>query len=137
MYLDVAETAAAEEGDEARNVAAGNAVLAGIAASDAICCVRLGRKPRGQDHREAVSMLQTVRPEGQRLAGDLSTVLAVKDASHYGETFVSAAKLRTTMRASMVAIAAEPRVHVAGVRRTRAGTPDGCCGSLPAGRAAV
>ena len=38
MYLDVAEIAAAEEGDEARNVAAGNAVLAGIGASDAICC---------------------------------------------------------------------------------------------------
>jgi hypothetical protein len=32
MYLDVAEIAEAEEGDEARNVAAGNAVLAGIAA---------------------------------------------------------------------------------------------------------
>ncbi|MHB8661983.1 MAG: hypothetical protein ACYDH6_04775 [Acidimicrobiales bacterium] len=42
-YLDVAETAAEERVDEARNVAAGNAVLAAIAAADAICCIRLGR----------------------------------------------------------------------------------------------
>ena len=37
MYRDVAELAADEPGDEARNVAAGNAVLAGHRASDAIC----------------------------------------------------------------------------------------------------
>lgn len=110
MYLDVAEIAAAEEGDEARNVAAGNAVLAAIAASDAICCVRLGKRPRGQDHREAVNMLQTVRPDGQRHAGDLSTVLAVKDASHYGETFVSAAKFRTTVRAALRLVEAAERI---------------------------
>ncbi|GAA5121872.1 hypothetical protein [Haloechinothrix salitolerans] len=34
--------------DEARNVAAGNAVLAGIAASDAICCIRLGSVTAGK-----------------------------------------------------------------------------------------
>lgn len=110
MYLDVAEIAAAGEGDEARNVAAGNAVLAGIAASDAICCIRLGRRPRGQDHRDAVSMLQTVRPEGERLAGDLSTVLGVKDASHYGETFLTAAKSRTTMRAASRLVSAAEKI---------------------------
>jgi hypothetical protein len=49
MYLDLAQVAAAEFGDEARNVAAGNAALAGIAASDAICCVRLNKRHRGQD----------------------------------------------------------------------------------------
>jgi len=100
MYLDVAELAGAEPGDEARNVAAGNAVLAGIAASDAICCVRLGKRHRGQDHHGAVAVLRAVRPDGPKLAADLAAVLAVKDPSHYGEKFVGDAKLKATMRAA-------------------------------------
>ena len=40
-YLEVASTVLAEQArDEFLNVAAGLAVLAGIAASDAICCLR-------------------------------------------------------------------------------------------------
>jgi hypothetical protein len=45
-YLDLAEQAAAGDSDEARNVAAGNAVLAAIAASEALTCLRLGRHSR-------------------------------------------------------------------------------------------
>lgn len=100
MYLEVAELAAEEVGDHARNVAAGNAVLAGIAAADAVCCLRLGARHRGQDHRAAVDLLRTIRPDGAKLASDLATVLAVKDLSHYGETFVSAIKLTSTLRAA-------------------------------------
>jgi hypothetical protein len=48
-YLDVAEGAAAQGGEEARNVAAGNAVLAAIAAADASAAcgwaARAGAKP--------------------------------------------------------------------------------------------
>lgn len=68
MYLDLTQVAAAESGDEARNVAAGNAVLAGIAASDAICCVRLNKRHRGQDHQGAVALLGLIRPHGPMLA---------------------------------------------------------------------
>lgn len=99
-YLDVAELAATGSGEETRNVAAGNAVLAGIAASDAICCVRLGRRPRGQSHSEAVNVLQDVSPNGQQYARDLATLLGTKDASHYGETFITPSKLKATMRAA-------------------------------------
>lgn len=99
-YLDVAELAAHEPADGTRNVAAGNAVLAGIAASDAICCVRLGKRHRGQDHHGALALLRTVRPNGSSLAADLSAVLTLKDPSHYGETFIGDAKLKTTMRAA-------------------------------------
>jgi hypothetical protein len=42
------------------SVAAALAVLAGIAASDAACCARLGRRPRGQDHATATTLLRTV-----------------------------------------------------------------------------
>ena len=40
-YLTVADLAAEDDADTAHNVAVGNAVLAGIAASDALCCLRL------------------------------------------------------------------------------------------------
>ena len=99
-YLDLADQAAAQEGDEARTVAAGNAVLAAIAASDALTCLRLGRHSRGQAHQEATTLLLTIRPDGSKLAKDLSTALGVKDAAHYGSVFISAATLKSTLRAA-------------------------------------
>ena len=50
-YLETAELVANEHRQGFSNVTAGLAILAGIAASDAICCVRLGRYHRGEDHR--------------------------------------------------------------------------------------
>jgi hypothetical protein len=99
-YLDLAEQAAGQDSDEARNVAAGNAVLAAIAASDALTCLRLGRHSRGQGHPEAGALLRTIRPDGARHAKDLATALTVKDAAHYGSVFISAPTLRTTLRAA-------------------------------------
>lgn len=114
-YLDVADQAALAESDEGRNVAAGNAVLAAIAAADALCCLRLGRHARGQAHQEATALLKTSRPDGAALAKDLTTVLGVKDAAHYGTVFVSATVLRSTMRATTrIVEAAEAAVQSAG-----------------------
>jgi hypothetical protein len=70
-YLEMAELAQTEDLAEAKNVAAGNAVLAGIAASDAICCTRLRRRHRGQDHAGAVTLLRTIHPDGRKLADAL------------------------------------------------------------------
>jgi hypothetical protein len=107
-YLDVADQAALAETDEGRNVAAGNAVLAAIAAADALCCLRLARRARGQAHLEATALLRTIRPDGPRFAKDLATVLAIKDAAHYGTVFVSPTSLRTTLRAATrLVVAAE------------------------------
>ncbi len=100
MYLEVAVLAAQEHIEEARNVAAGNAVLAAIAASDAICCLRLGRRHRGQNHQGALGLLSRVQPEGPTLSKALATVLAIKDPAHYGESFVSDAKLKATLRSA-------------------------------------
>jgi hypothetical protein len=99
-YLDLAEQAATGDSDETRNAAAGNAVLAAIAAADALTCLRLGRHSRAQGHQEATALLRTIRPEGARLAKDLATALTVKDAAHYGSVFVSATTLKTTLRAA-------------------------------------
>lgn len=76
------------------SVAAALAVLAGIAASDAACCARLRRRPRSQDHTEAVRLLRTVEPHGESMAKDLARLLASKDESHYGVSLVDRAKAR-------------------------------------------
>jgi hypothetical protein len=96
-YLDLAEQVVAQESDEARNVAAGNAVLAATA-SDALTCLRLGRHSRGQDHKEATALLKSIRPAGTTLAKDLSTALGVKDAAHYGSVLIAATVLKSTLR---------------------------------------
>ena len=46
-YLEVAQLVAIEDSFEAHNVAAGLAVLAGIAAADAACCKALNESSRG------------------------------------------------------------------------------------------
>jgi hypothetical protein len=107
-YLNLAEIASATHEPAARNAAAGNAVLAAIAASDALCCRRFGRRSREQDHSMAAALLAKITPGGTKLARDLTTVLSVKDTAHYGTTFLTEAKLKTALRsASRLVEAAE------------------------------
>ena len=63
-FLEVAELYVGDEDPEGRRVAVSNAVFAGIAASDAMCCARLGRHAVGDDHRAAVDLVATIGPEG-------------------------------------------------------------------------
>ena len=65
-------------------------MLAGIAASDAACCARLGVRARGQAHAEAVDLVGGVEPHGADMAKDLQRLLNRKDDSQYGVAFVSA-----------------------------------------------
>jgi len=73
-------------------VAAALAVLAGIAASDAACCARLGRRARGQDHREVRRLLTTVHPGGAEMMKQLHVLLAAKDDAHYGASLITRTK---------------------------------------------
>jgi hypothetical protein len=76
-FLLAAELVVDDDSDDATpSVAASLAVLAGIAASDAACCARLG----------------TVEPHGADMAKDLQRLLNRKDDSQYGLTFVSSAE---------------------------------------------
>src|SRR5438132_11832111 len=60
-FLEVAELVASETGiEESKSCAAALAVLAGIAAVDAACCAILGRRPRGQDHRQAADLVEQI-----------------------------------------------------------------------------
>jgi hypothetical protein len=103
------ETHKPEEYDY-NHVAAALAVLAAIAASDALCCALLGERSRGQDHRDAADLLAQVRfGEGNAdaqskraddLAAALASALDVKDESHYGTKLLGADQLRRVMRAA-------------------------------------
>jgi hypothetical protein len=98
-FVLVAELALTDETDTATpGVAAALAVLAGVAASDSACCARFGRRPRGQDHAEAIELLKGVAPHGPKMAKALRDLLAAKDESHYGLTLVSRTKARVMLR---------------------------------------
>lgn len=99
-YYQLAELVADEDRQFAHNAAAGNAVLAAVAASDAICCLRLGRYHTGEDHRSAAKLLERVRPDGNELARDLSKVLGIKDQVHYSGDPLPESRMRSVLRSS-------------------------------------
>jgi hypothetical protein len=93
-YISVAELVLGDQSAAMPNVAAALAVLAGIAASDAACCARLKLRSRGQNHSDAVPILESVDPGGKQMAADLKRLLDVKDDAHYGLTFISAGEAK-------------------------------------------
>lgn len=101
-YLEIADLVLDEHDQmEFLNVAAGLAVLAGIAASDAICSRRLGLIHRGDDHRAAAELLRQATPDGDKLAATFLRLIDVKDAAHYGVVVVAAGRARDTVRWAM------------------------------------
>jgi hypothetical protein len=90
-YLDVADTVLVESASRYEaQVAAALAVLAAIAAADAICGLKLHQYSRGQDHAQAVKLLEAVDLEDTSLPGKLCRILASKDSVHYSPHLVSA-----------------------------------------------
>lgn len=96
QYQELSHLKAEEKAGAARNAAVGNAVLAGIAASDAICCYRLGERSSSSSHSDAVALLAKV---DQNLAKHLSILIGDKTTSHYGDTFIGAESLKSCLRA--------------------------------------
>lgn len=85
-YLEVAELVAAEDG-AAINVCVGLAVLAGIAAGDAICLAATGERYSGADHPAAAELLGRVNAKD---GSHLFKLVALKPASHYGHALLAA-----------------------------------------------
>ena len=90
-------TAGEEAIPASRSVAAALAVLSGIAAADAACCAALGRRSRGEDHREAAALLQQI-VEGERAAKALVDLLNLKDTAQYGLIPITSRELTTVLR---------------------------------------
>lgn len=98
-YLEVAELVLEEpDRSEMRGVSAALAVLAGIAASDAICATRLRRIHRGQDHRAASTLLEQATPDGKKLAATFVRLIDLKDQAHYGVLIIPVQQARSAVR---------------------------------------
>jgi hypothetical protein len=105
-YLEAARMVLKEHDvDEYLSVASGNAVLAGIAASDSICCLRLGRMHRGPDHVGAVDLLVTAIPDGKKASQTLVRLLNLKDEAHYGVIMASSRKANDAVKWAAALIA--------------------------------
>lgn len=81
--------------------AAGNAVIAGIAAADAICCVRLGQRSADDDHQAARAHLARVDRDA---AAALGRLLGVKHRAHYDHLSVTSSAARSAVRAARTLI---------------------------------
>ncbi|MGH7868695.1 MAG: hypothetical protein ACREP9_13960 [Candidatus Dormibacteraceae bacterium] len=109
-YLETAEWRAGHDGQdvEAPTAVAGNCVFAGIAASDCICCLMLGRRARGQDHKEATKLLLAIPNQGKEMAQWLTDLLEMKDQATYGFTRTKGSDaLKALRRARALVRAAE------------------------------
>lgn len=110
-FLNVAEMVLTERatGTEA-HVAAALAVLAAIAAADAICGLRLGSWSRGQHHGEAAALLETVDLQDPTLPRKFRRVLSSKDAVHYSPRLVSTTDAKTLVRLARSLVEASDRL---------------------------
>ncbi len=89
-YLEMAALHVASDSPAERKVSGSNAILAGIAAADAICGLVLGERSAGDDHAQAVALLtQAVRP-AKKAPNSLRRLLSEKTPVQYGVQPVSA-----------------------------------------------
>ncbi len=77
-------------------------VHAGIASADVICCARLGEHSQGENHNEAVGLLQRADKDAAR---HLSTLLNLKAKSGYSAASVTAEEFKRSGRAAEALIA--------------------------------
>jgi len=101
-YLEVADLIASEDGT-AINVCIGLAVLAGIAAGDAVCLSAIGARYSGSDHAAAADLLDSV---DAALGKRLRQLVGLKPGSHYGGTLLTAEDRKTALRAATTLVEA-------------------------------
>jgi hypothetical protein len=110
-FIDVAEMVLT--GSASRHeaqVAAALAVLAAIAAADAICGLTLHRFSRGQDHAQAAKLLVGVSLEDTTLPAKLGRIISAKDAVHYSPHLVTGKDARNLVRQARALVAAADRL---------------------------
>ncbi|HZJ03864.1 MAG TPA: hypothetical protein VFD59_00145 [Nocardioidaceae bacterium] len=110
-FIDVAEMVLSEPATHTDpHVAAALAVLAAIAATDAICGLQLGRYSRGQDHDPAAALLETVDLPDHTLPTKLRRVLGSKDNVHYSPRLISKTAAQALVRQARVLVDAAERL---------------------------
>lgn len=103
-FLEVADLVLTEARRDA-HVSAALAVLSGIAAADAICGLALGKWSRGQDHNQAVVLLEEVALRDDTLPTKLRRLLADKDAAHYSPRLITVDKATAMVRQAAALLA--------------------------------
>lgn len=109
-FLDAANLIADQAGGEGENPDAFVilCIHAGIAASDVICCARLGQHAQGKDHNKAVTLL------GQADSGSathLRVLLSMKTKVGYGHTGTTAADAKRAGRSAEALVETAQRVN--------------------------
>ena len=100
-YLLVADLIEGDETIGARtNVLGSVAVLAGIAACDAMCGHSLGVRSAGDSHMEAIDLLRRATPPTSKAAATLRRLLVAKTDTQYSPHLISDAKARELHRAA-------------------------------------
>lgn len=94
----VQEFAADAEIESAPAVVSSLTVLAGIAASDAICGHATGHRAAGEAHGEALSLLARSTSEGNQYAKDLGRLLQVKSTVQYSGLTVTESSAQNMLR---------------------------------------
>ena len=93
-----------------RSVAVSNAVLAGIAAVDSICCRFLGQRSAAGHHSGALEILRDAPGGGQDAGAHLSALLAMKNMAQYEDRHPSVPETKRAIRAmkALMRIARRP-----------------------------
>lgn len=97
-FLDAAELLESES----PNAAGDLFVDAGVAASDVVCCVRLGEHATGANHSDAVALLEKA---DKGSAKHLRTLLSMKSKAAYTHESLSASECKKMNRAASQLVA--------------------------------
>jgi hypothetical protein len=109
QFVDAA-TLIADQADGEADVADAFVTLcihAGIAASDVICCARLGQYAQGEDHSEAVALLGKADSGS---AKHLRVLLGMKTRAEYSHASVTASDTKRAIRAAEALVETARRV---------------------------
>ena len=85
--------------DPATTIVGSLAVLAGIAASDAICGLARGERS-GENHADAVLLLRRSTPPGSSASTQLKRLLDAKSTAHYSADLISPTKAAELLSAA-------------------------------------
>jgi hypothetical protein len=109
QFLDAAGLIAdmADEQSEVADVCVTLCVQAGIAASDVICCARLGQYSPGEDHYEAVELLSKA---DARSAKHLRLLLAMQVKAAYSHVRATPEEAKRAARAADALVESARRV---------------------------
>jgi hypothetical protein len=95
-------------------------VDAGIAAADAICCFRLGVYATGENHNEAIALLEKAEPD---MAKHLRTLLNLKSKVAYSHQSVTGDDRKKAGRAALNLVEGARRITQPANRQSGTQTP--------------